>query len=171
MTRGKSIFYVLTTVLLLIVSSVSSKIVPSPKEHSSNYLVKEKQAATYHESRKDTTVASNRSNNVDDGKLYDGIEEMPSFPGGDKAMFEYLAKNIQYSDEMNETCVQGRVIVSFFVEKDGSLTDFKVTKSLDPAYDKEVLRVIKSMPKWIPGKQNGVAVRVRYFVPVNFRLE
>ena len=98
-----------------------------------------------------------------------GFEVMPSFPGGQKALTEYLAKNVQYP--MEETCGQGRVIVSFFVEKDGRITEANVVRSLSSALDEEALRVVNAMPKWRPGKQNGVCVRVKYTLPVTFRLQ
>ena len=96
---------------------------------------------------------------------------MPSFPGGDKKLMEYLSENIRYPEECEEICVQGRVIVSFIVEKDGSISNVKVAKSLDPLLDKEAVRVVSGMPKWNPGRQNGVAVRVRCIIPVTFRLQ
>jgi protein TonB len=96
---------------------------------------------------------------------------MPSFPGGDAALQQYLSKNIKYPVVAEENGVQGRVIVTFVVERDGSITDVKVVKSVDPSLDKEATRVVKSMPHWIPGKQNGSAVRVKYTVPVTFKLQ
>lgn len=104
-------------------------------------------------------------------KVFDVVEEMPQFPGGPSALFEYLSKNIRYPVVAEENGVQGRVIVTFVVERDGSITDVKVIKSVDPSLDKEAQRVVKSMPHWIPGKQNGSAVRVKYTVPVTFRLQ
>ena len=104
-------------------------------------------------------------------KLFDVVEEMPSFPGGDRKLMEYLSENIRYPEELADACIQGRVIVSFIVEKDGSISNVKVAKSLDPLLDKEAVRVVSGMPKWIPGRQNGVAVRVRYIIPVTFRLQ
>lgn len=104
-------------------------------------------------------------------KVFDVVEEMPQFPGGQQKMMDYVAANIRYPKELAEACIQGRVIVSFIVEKDGSISNVKVAKSLDPLLDKEAMRVVSGMPKWIPGKQNGVAVRVRYIIPVNFRLQ
>lgn len=101
----------------------------------------------------------------------DVAEQMPSFPGGDRKLMEYLSENIRYPEECEEICVQGRVIVSFIVEKDGSISNVKVAKSLAPLLDKEAVRVVSGMPKWIPGRQNGVAVRVRYIIPVTFRLQ
>lgn len=104
-------------------------------------------------------------------KVFDVVEQMPSFPGGDAALFEYLSKNIRYPAIAEENGVQGRVIITFVVERDGHITDVKVVKSVDPSLDKEARRVVSGMPKWIPGKQNGSAVRVKYTVPVTFRLQ
>ena len=104
-------------------------------------------------------------------KVFDVVEQMPQFPGGPNALFEYLSKNIKYPVVAEENGIQGRVIVTFVVERDGSITDVKVPKSVDPSLDKEAMRVVKSMPHWIPGKQNGSAVRVKYTVPVTFRLQ
>ena len=104
-------------------------------------------------------------------KVFDVVEQMPQFPGGPNALFEYLSKNIKYPVVAEENGIQGRVIVTFVVERDGSITDVKVVKSVDPSLDKEAQRVVKSMPKWIPGKQNGSPVRVKYTVPVTFKLQ
>jgi protein TonB len=104
-------------------------------------------------------------------KVFDVVEQMPQFPGGPQALFEYLSKNIKYPVVAEENGIQGRVIVTFVVERDGSITDVKVAKSVDPSLDKEAQRVVRSMPHWIPGKQNGAAVRVKYTVPVTFRLQ
>ena len=104
-------------------------------------------------------------------KVFDVVEEMPSFPGGQGALMSYLASNIKYPVVAQENGVQGRVIVSFVVERDGSISDVKVARSVDPSLDREAQRVVKSMPRWKPGKQNGSAVRVKYTVPVVFRLQ
>lgn len=104
-------------------------------------------------------------------KVFDVVEQMPSYPGGQSALFEYLNKSIKYPVVAEENGIQGRVIVSFIVERDGSITDVKVVKSVDSSLDKEAKRVVQSMPRWIPGKQNGSAVRVKYALPVTFRLQ
>ena len=104
-------------------------------------------------------------------KVFDVIEEIPSFPGGNAALMSYLSSNTKYPVVAQENGVQGRVIVSFVVERDGSISDVKVARSVDPSLDREAQRVVKSMPKWKPGKQNGSAVRVKYTVPVVFRLQ
>jgi len=108
---------------------------------------------------------------VEETKIFEVVEQMPSFPGGDAALMQFLSKNIKYPVVAEENGIQGRVIATFVVERDGSITDVKVVKSVDPSLDKEAVRVLKSMPKWIPGKQNGSAVRVKYTVPVTFRLQ
>ena len=111
-----------------------------------------------------------RKDSVKQDSIYCGIPyTYPSFPGGQEAMLQFLKEKLQWPDV--EADVQGRVIVTFVVETDGSLTYFKVVRSLDPAFDKEALRVVKSMPKWIPGTENGQPIRVRYSVPVTFKLE
>ena len=107
---------------------------------------------------------------VDEEKVYDVVELMPSFSGGKEALKAYLAENVRYPKELEENCVQGRVIITFIVEADGSLSQAKVIKSVHPALDKEALRVVKKMPKWIPGQQDYHKVRVRYIIPVTFRL-
>ena len=104
-------------------------------------------------------------------KVFDVVEEMPSFPGGSAALMSYLSSNTKYPVVAQENGVQGRVIVSFVVERDGSISDVKVARSVDPSLDREAQRVVKSMPKWKPGKQNGSTVRVKYTVPVVFRLQ
>ena len=104
-------------------------------------------------------------------KVFDVVEQMPSFPGGDAELMKFLHDHMKYPVVAEENGIQGRVICTFVVERDGSITDVKVIKSVDPSLDKEAIRVLKSMPKWIPGKQNGSAVRVKYTVPVTFRLQ
>ncbi len=100
------------------------------------------------------------------------VESMPEFPGGTQALFKYLSENVKYPVIAQENGIQGRVICQFVVNKDGSIVDVEVVRSGgDPSLDKEAVRVIKSMPKWKPGKQRGKAVRVKYTVPVNFKLQ
>lgn len=103
-------------------------------------------------------------------KCFYVVDEMPSFPGGHGALMSYLASNVKYPTVAQENGAQGRVIVSFVVENDGSLTNIKVSRSVDPSLDREAIRVVKAMPKWKPGKNQGVPVRVKYTVPVIFRL-
>lgn len=108
---------------------------------------------------------------VEEQKVFDVVEQMPAFPGGPAALMSYLSQNTKYPVVAQENNVQGRVVVSFVVERDGSITDVRVVRSVDPSLDKEATRVVKSMPHWIPGKQNGSTVRVKYNVPVSFKLQ
>ena len=108
---------------------------------------------------------------AEENRVFEVVEQMPAFPGGDVALMRYLQENVHYPTIALENDVQGRVVVGFVVEKDGSITDVTVIKSQDPSLDREAARVVKSMPRWIPGKQNGSAVRVKYQVPVTFRLQ
>ena len=113
-----------------------------------------------------TTKEADASN-----KVYEVVEQMPSFPGGDAAMMKYLAENIKYPVSAQKAKEQGRVVVQFIVEKDGAVTGVKTVRSVAPALDAEAVRVIKAMPKWVSGKQDGQLVRVRYNVPVSFKLQ
>ena len=100
------------------------------------------------------------------------VEKMPEFPGGQQALFKYLSENVKYPVIAQENGIQGRVICQFVVNRDGSIVDVEVVRSGgDPSLDKEAIRVIKSMPKWKPGQQRGKPVRVKYTVPVNFKLQ
>ena len=121
-----------------------------------------------------TTV--NQQKEIDNEKIsqpdvFDEVDEMPQFPGGMAGLMQYLSVNVRYPEDAKESGAQGRVIVSFIVEKDGSISNAKVTKPTYSSLDEEALRVVSTMPKWVPGKQNGEAVRVKYAVPVSFRLK
>ena len=96
---------------------------------------------------------------------------MPEYPGGQSALLQYLARTIKYPEESQRKGEQGKVTVSFIVNKDGSLSDYKVVTGVTPLLDAEALRVLKLMPKWTPGKEKGKTVRVQYTVPVTFRLQ
>ena len=101
----------------------------------------------------------------------DKVDEKPSFPGGESAMKSYLNSNVKYPDVAQENGVQGRVIVESIIEKDGSMSDVKVIRSVDPSLDREALRVVKAMPKWTPAKLKGIPVRTKCTTPVVFRLQ
>lgn len=104
-------------------------------------------------------------------KVFDVVEKMPSYPGGNGALQKWLASNITYPAAAAENGVEGRVIVAFVVETDGSVSDVKIARGVDPSLDREALSVVKRMPKWIPGMQNGSPVRVKFNVPVTFKLQ
>ena len=113
--------------------------------------------------------ASAQESPADDA--FDVVEQMPEYPGGPKALMEFLNNNVQYPAEAEKAGIQGRVIATFVVEKDGSISNAKVVKSVDPLLDAEALRVIGAMPNWKPGMQNGKVVRVKYTVPLSFHLD
>ena len=99
------------------------------------------------------------------------VEQKPEFPGGEAAMYKWLGDNIVYPSAASEEGVQGRVVVEFVVGKDGSISNVKVVRPRHPALDKEALRVVKAMPKWLPGRNNGQPVKVTYTLPVTFKLQ
>lgn len=104
-------------------------------------------------------------------QIFTVVEEMPQFPGGETALLQYLAKSVKYPVIAQENGIQGRVICSFTINKDGKVVDPVVVRGVDPSLDKEAIRVINAMPAWKPGKQRGKPVRVKYTVPINFRLQ
>ena len=108
---------------------------------------------------------------AEQNKVFDVVEQQPQFPGGMGALNQWLGSNIKYPAIAAENGIEGRVIVQFVVERDGSVSGVHVVRGVDPSLDKEATRVVAQMPKWIPGKQNGSAVRVKYTVPVTFRLQ
>ena len=107
----------------------------------------------------------------DDSEAFVVVEEMPAFPGGNEGLMKFLADSIRYPVVAQENGIQGRVIVNFVVEKNGSLSDFQIVRGVDPSLDNEALRVLRLMPDWTPGKQKGENVRVRFTLPVVFRLQ
>lgn len=104
-------------------------------------------------------------------EIFEIVEQPPTFPGGERAMYEFLNDNMKYPVIAQESGIQGKVICQFVVGRDGAIENVKVVRSVDPSLDKEAIRVIKSMPKWIPGKQGGRTVKVKYTLPVAFRLK
>ena len=108
---------------------------------------------------------------IQEAEIFTIVEEMPDFPGGMQKLADYLAKNIKYPQMARESGIQGRVFINFVVEPDGSISNVNVMRSLGGGCDEEAVRVVKSMPKWKPGKQRGKPVRVSYILPVNFKLQ
>lgn len=104
-------------------------------------------------------------------KVFDIVEQMPEYPGGQAALFEYLSKNIKYPADAEKKKVEGKVFVTFVVDTDGKITDVSLMRKVFPSLDAEAIRVISAMPNWIPGKQKGRVVRVKYTVPIMFRLK
>lgn len=108
---------------------------------------------------------------VDDNKVFESVEQNPQFPGGDAALLKYVSDHISYPSVAQENNIQGRVVVQFVVTKTGSIGQVKVVRSKDPDLDKEAVRVVKTLPKFVPGKMNGHAVNVWYTLPITFRLQ
>ncbi len=103
--------------------------------------------------------------------VFDVVEEMPQYPGGMQAMITYLQENVTYPKDAQEKKISGRVLVTFIVEKDGSVSNVETVKSVFPSLDEEAVRIVKGMPNWKPGKQSGKVVRVKYTLPVSFSLK
>ena len=118
-----------------------------------------------------TTPADEEARKKNEDLVYTFVEQQAEFPGGEKALIEYLAKNLKYPAEAQKNKIEGVVFLSFIVGKDGELREPKILKSPSPDLDTEVFRLIKNMPNWKPGKQNGQAVNVRYTLPIRFKLE
>lgn len=116
-------------------------------------------------------IAPYRQPEETSSKIFGAAEEMPTFPGGEKALMQYIKDNTYYPKEMCEGAAQGRVMVGFVINEDGSISDVKILRSLTPELDEVAVEIVKGMPKWNPGKQNGKAVKTKYTVPVSFRTE
>jgi len=114
-----------------------------------------------------TSTAQTKKNDM----LFSVVEVMPQYPGGQIAMMKYIMENMKYPEQAMKEGIQGRVTVRFIVEKDGSISDVKPVLSVHPLLNKEAVRVVESMPKWTPGKHNGKPVRVRFNLPVMFKLK
>ena len=112
------------------------------------------------------TVVSQKNEEV-----FDIVEQMPEYPGGMQALFEFLSKNIKYPEDAQKQKVEGRVLVKFVIETDGSISNIEVMKNAFPSLDAEAMRVAQAMPKWTPGKQGGQVVRVKFVLPINFSLK
>lgn len=104
-------------------------------------------------------------------QAFDVVEQMPEYPGGIKALLDYLCQNVKYPADAEKQKIEGRVIATFVVETDGSISNIEVVKPAFPSLDAEAVRVLSGMPKWKPGMQSGKVVRVKYTVPINFNLK
>lgn len=140
------------------------------KEQTSN----DRKGTTSKKSQKGNTALMQSAvdtDSIENSNIFGVVEEIPSFPGGMAALMKYIKDNLRYPEICREGAAMGRVNVVFIVNEDGSLSDVKVIRSIIPELDKEAIRVVKSMPKWNPAKQNGKAVKMKYVVSVNFRPE
>lgn len=146
----------LSALLLLLDSNLKAQNVVNPTNEKDNITILRAVGD-------DSTVS-------DKEKVYQIVEQQPSFPGGREELFKYLAYNVRYPIDAAENKIEGRVLVTFVVEHDGSISNVNVANSVYPSLDKESIRVVSGMPKWIPGKANGKTVRVKYTIPITFRL-
>lgn len=187
--RTKYLMFLPLAALLMIVSNIemvarttekfakevmgqsTTQAIPAPETAPIPELPAEEiQKITLPQDKKVKEMPVTQSKNVPDSVVFEVVEVMPEFPGGMKALMEYLGNNVKYPAVAHANGIQGRVIVCFVVQKDGSISDVKVVRSVDPYLDKEAARVISAMPKWKPGMQRGKEVNVRFTVPVMFRL-
>lgn len=119
-----------------------------------------------------TTVSAQKTVVADKNqKVYEMVEQMPEFPGGTDAMIQYMMESMKYPEDAKSQKLEGRVVVNFVVEPDGSVNEVQVVKPVYASLDQEAVRVVSAMPRWIPGRQKGVAVRVKFTMPVTFRLK
>lgn len=116
------------------------------------------------------SIEDTKEEEVVEAEIFQVVEQLPEFPGGDEALFKYLSDNLEYPARAREAGIEGRVMVGFVVEPDGRISNVKVVRSKAAALDEEAIRVVKAMPKWKPGKQRGKAVRVQYQIPITFTL-
>lgn len=146
----------LSALLLLLDSNLKAQNVVNPTNEKDNITILRAVGD-------DSTVS-------DKEKVYQVVEQQPSFPGGREELFKYLAYNVKYPIDAAKNKIEGRVLVTFVVEHDGSISNVNVANSVYPSLDKESIRVVSGMPKWIPGKANGKTIRVKYTIPITFRL-
>lgn len=119
----------------------------------------------------DEVIVEEPAKPEEDETVFAAVEQMPQFPGGDAEMLKFISNNIVYPAAAAENNIQGRVVVQFVVKKDGTIGEVKIARGKDPDLDKEAIRVVKSLPRFVPGKMNGQAVNVWYTLPVNFKLQ
>lgn len=169
-----------TNTILFIGQYTHGKIKNESGEWVTDHDISDAEEIPFHEDNEKADIAPDRclvANKVeveahhDANYVYDVCERMPNFPGGMSQLMSYIKKNIRYPVDAVKDGTQGRVILTFIVEKDGRLTDIKVAKSVSPSLDKEALRMVKSMPRWIPGMQDGKKVRAKYTLPISFKLD
>ena len=162
--RTKYLMFIPLAALLMIVSNIETVARTTEK------FAEEIQKTALPQNEKMEKALETHGKSVPDSVVFEVVEVMPEFPGGMGALMKYLSQNIKYPAEAHAKGIQGRVVVSFVVKKDGSIDGAKVARSVDPYLDAEAMRVVAAMPKWEPGKQRGEAVNVRFTVPVMFRL-
>ena len=163
---GKYLMFIPVVALLLLFSNCANKKTDkaqSDTEKADTVVAVEPEKKA--EPQAEATLPQEKTDSI-----YSVVETMPDYPGGQKELLSFLSRNIKYPTKAEENKIQGRVVIQFVVNKDGSVSDAKVVRSVDPELDKEALRVVNSMPQWKPGMQKGEAVSVKYTIPIAFRL-
>lgn len=160
MTRGKFICKVLVSLFIMLAYYEPKMMAQTQKDDN---------VSNGYDSKNAFTIPF-RPDYVDEDRVYDVADQMPQFPGGFEKLKEFIEKNRRYPKSLQASCIQGRVVVTFVVEKTGKISHAKVVRGVDPALDKEALRVVRKMPQWIPGRIYGKNVDVKYTMPVDFRL-
>lgn len=169
-----------TNTILFIGQYTHGKIKDESGEWVTDYDIKDVEEIPFHEDNEKADIAPDRcmvSNKTkvethhDANYVYDVCEQMPSFPGGFDKLMDFMKKTMRYPEDARKENIQGRVMLTFIVEKNGRLTDIKVAKSISPLLNNEAIRMVKSMPKWNPGMQGGRKVRVKYYLPIVFKLD
>lgn len=167
--RSKYLMFLPVVALLLLFSNCVNK---AKSEQQETTEVKDTTAMTVAQTpNTNTTSSAKEQTPAFDEEIFDVVEDMPEFPGGMNACLQYLAKNIKYPAEAEKAGEQGRAIIQFIITKEGKIINPKIVKSVSPRLDEEAIRVVKAMPDWTPGKQRGVAVNVKYTVPVFFKIK
>lgn len=170
MKYQKIILNFLLLVLVLVLTNTSC--IPSVKKDTKEEQTTEVQIKEPESAKQDTTIAEKEDffiggeMDIEPKQVYDFVEKMPSFPGGQEDMMKFIATNLKYPEETKNSGIQGRVVVRFVVPKSGAIQDIQVVRGIDSALDKEVVRVVKAMPKWEPGMQNGKPVAVYFTLPI-----
>lgn len=158
-------FMILSTIWVAMVGAQSKELKYVGSAIDNNVVVSAEDQPEY------VTITDDPFGEADENGIFQVVEKQPQFPGGMAALVEYLKKNIRYPAICKEQGLQGRVIVQFVINTDSTISDAQVIKPVNPHFDKEALRVVNAMPKWIPGEQRGKPVRTRFTMPVTFRLE
>lgn len=159
MKNVKGVIVLIASVVLLVLSSDLS------------FASNRKKDKKKHEKKPAASQDKQEKQEADSDYVYMTVDEMPEFPGGVNALRSFLSQHVRYPIEAQKNDIQGKVFVTFVVEKDGSIKMPKVVQSVDPFLDKEALRVVKLMPKWVPGKYKGNIVSSNFTLPINFRLK
>lgn len=139
-------------------------------ETDGNYEAPEEQSLVQSATKEISVVSDNDVSGKED-RIFEVVEQPAQFPGGQSGLSTWLAQNLRYPEQAMDNDIEGKVIVKFTVEKDGTITNPVIARGVDKDLDKEAIRIVKKMPKWVPGRNNGVPVRSKFTLPVAFKLQ